>query len=165
MVDAEAATLMEFLDAQRASVLAIVDDLPTTALNSAVLPSGWTPLGIIEHLGHAERHWFQEIVIGSAADLPWAEDEVWDVDAPFTTGRDRRDVIAFYRDQCRRSNEILAATPLSEAVKHRHEDDPEFEFHDVRRVALHLIEETARHAGHLDVARELIDGVVGRGPR
>ena len=74
-------------------------------------------------------------------------------------------MIAFYRAQCRRSNEILASTPLSATVKVRHEGDVDFEIHDVRRVALHMIEETARHAGHLDVARELIDGVVGRGPR
>jgi uncharacterized protein DUF664 len=168
--DAEAATLIEFLDAQRASVHAIIEDLPMTALNAAVLPSGWTPLGLIEHLGHAERHWFQDVVTGSADDLPWTDqpdagDEVADVDAAFTTARDPQTVLAFYREQCRRSNEILAATPLSATVKHRHGDDLDFEFRDARRVALHLIEETARHAGHLDAARELIDGVVGRGPR
>jgi Protein of unknown function (DUF664) len=160
---AETSTLIEFLDAQRASVLDIISDLPGAALNSSVLPSGWTPIGLVEHLGHAERHWFQEIVTGSAGDLPWTDDS--DVDAPFASGHDARDVIAFYRAQCRRSNEVLASTPLSTAVKVRHDDDVDFEIRDVRRVALHVLEETARHAGHLDAARELIDGVVGRGPR
>ncbi|MEU4229739.1 DUF664 domain-containing protein [Nonomuraea sp. NPDC026600] len=36
------------------------------ALSTAILPSGWTVLGLVEHLGYAERHWFQEIVTGSA---------------------------------------------------------------------------------------------------
>lgn len=167
MMDDEAAALIEFLDAQRASVLDIIDGLPITALNSAVLPSGWTPMGLIEHLGHAERHWFQDVVTGAADDLPWADDPdaIDDADGPFRTARDPKHVIAFYREQCRRSNEILAATPLSATVQQRHADDVDFEVRDVRRVALHLIEETARHAGHLDAARELIDGVVGRGPR
>ncbi|MEU1491688.1 DUF664 domain-containing protein [Streptomyces sp. NPDC005776] len=55
----EKKALSAFLAAQRASVLAIVDGLDTQALTTPVLPSGWTPLGLIEHLGHAERHWFQ----------------------------------------------------------------------------------------------------------
>jgi hypothetical protein len=159
----ETAALIEFLDAQRASALAIIADLPVAALAASVLPSGWTPIGLIEHLGHAERHWFQEVVTGSAEDLPWADD--WDADGPFVTGHDPLEVIAFYRAQCRRSNEILASTSPSATVRVRHGGDLDFEIHDVRRVALHMIEETARHAGHLDAARELIDGVVGRGPR
>jgi Protein of unknown function (DUF664) len=63
--------LLMFLEAQRASVLAIVDGLDDEALTTAVLPSGWTPLGLIEHLGYAERHWFQEIVTGSAEPVSW----------------------------------------------------------------------------------------------
>ncbi|MEU9091580.1 DUF664 domain-containing protein [Streptomyces sp. NPDC048428] len=69
----EKKTLLAFLAAQRASVLAIVDGLDTQALTTAVLPSGWTPLGLIEHLGYAERHWFQEIVTGAAEPLPWPD--------------------------------------------------------------------------------------------
>ncbi|MEU9357681.1 DUF664 domain-containing protein [Streptomyces sp. NPDC048301] len=65
----EKKTLSAFLAAQRASVLAIVDGLDTQALTSSVLPSGWTPLGLVEHLGHAERHWFQEVVTGAAEPL------------------------------------------------------------------------------------------------
>lgn len=72
--DTEKKTLSVFLAAQRASVLAIVDGLDTQALNTSVLPSGWTPLGLVEHLGHAERHWFQEIVTGAAEPLPWPDD-------------------------------------------------------------------------------------------
>jgi Protein of unknown function (DUF664) len=59
--------LLTFLDAQRASVLAIVDGLDDDALRAPVVPSGWTPLGLIEHLGFAERYWFQQV----ATDRRW----------------------------------------------------------------------------------------------
>ena len=59
--DAEAAVLIEFLDAQRACVVAVLDGLDETALQTPVLPSGWTPLGLVEHLGDAERHWFGDV--------------------------------------------------------------------------------------------------------
>jgi hypothetical protein len=68
---AEAAALLAFLDAQRECVLAIVGGLDEDLLMTPALPSGWTPLGLIEHLGHAERHWFQEVALRSAAPLPW----------------------------------------------------------------------------------------------
>ncbi len=57
-VPAEAAALQWFLDAQRRSVLDIVDGLSDEQLTTSVMTSGWTPVGLIEHLGHAERHWF-----------------------------------------------------------------------------------------------------------
>lgn len=100
--------------AQRASVLAIVDGLSAAQLTAAVLPPGWTPLGLIEHLGYAERHWFQRVATGSAAPLPWPEDpddeEDEDKDAPFTTRRPAETVFAFYRDQIERSNAVLTST-------------------------------------------------------
>ncbi|WP_037711075.1 MULTISPECIES: DUF664 domain-containing protein [unclassified Streptomyces] len=78
----EKKTLSAFLAAQRASVPAIVDGLDTQALTTSVLPSGWTPLGLMEHLGRAERYWFQEIVTGAAEPLPWPDEH-----APLTTPR------------------------------------------------------------------------------
>ncbi len=59
---------------------------------------------------------------------------------------------------------MLAKTPLSAPPRGKH-GDPETEPPDVRWVVLHMIEETARHAGHLDIARELMDGRTGLGPR
>ena len=115
--DLESQALLTFLDAQRASALAIVDGLDEDALRASVVPSGWTPLGLIEHLGFAERYWFQQVATGSATELPWPYGEIAD------------------------------------------------EVSDLRWIVLHMIEETARHAGHLDIARELIDGQTGLGPR
>jgi len=159
--DDERTALGWFLRAQRASVLAIVDGLDAATLGAPVaLPSGWTPLGMIEHLGYAERHWFQEILLGAADPLPWADEGT-----PLRTTRPPAVVVDFYRTQCERSDAILAATPLSTVPRGRHPDPLGAEITDLRRIVLHMIEETARHAGHLDAARELLDGRTGLGPR
>ncbi|WP_202918939.1 DinB family protein [Saccharothrix deserti] len=160
MDDSEKNALTMFLDAQRGAVLAILEGLDGEALAKAVLPSGWTPLGMVEHLGYAERHWFQEILTGRADPLPWPDDP-----EPLTTPRPPSEVFAFYQDQCERSNAILASTPLSTPPLGRHPGDLGDEITDLRRIVLHMIEETARHAGHLDAVRELIDGKTGLGPR
>jgi hypothetical protein len=164
----EVQVLQHFLDAQRASVLAIVEGLDDHALTEPILPSGWTPLGLIEHLGDAERHWFGDVVTGTAADYSWPDnvDDPYDPDAPFTTRHSAAAVFTYYRHQCELSNEILASTALTAPLKGRHDQEWDGEdIRDLRWVALHLIEETARHAGHLDAARELLDGTTGLGPR
>jgi len=158
----EALALQHFLDAQRASALAIIDDLTEAQLRTPVLPSGWTALGLIEHLGHAERHWFQQVAGGAAAELPWPDEGRVD---PFVTTRPVAEVIAFYRDQCRRANLVLTTTPLDARPVGRHGGWLDEEVTDLRRIMLHMIEETARHLGHLDAARELLDGRTGLGPR
>jgi uncharacterized damage-inducible protein DinB len=156
-------TLMAFLDAQRARALTIIAGLDAERLATPVLPSGWTPLGMIEHLGHAERHWFQEVALGSAAPLPWPDDPDADEDGPYTTTRPADVVFAFYRDQIERANAVLTSTPLSKPPRGRHNQGEVDQITDLRFIVLHMIEETARHLGHLDVARELLDGRVGLG--
>jgi uncharacterized damage-inducible protein DinB len=160
MDDGEKHALLLFLEAQRASVLAIIDGLDDEALTAPVLPSGWTPLGLVEHLGYAERHWFQEIATGSAEPLPWPDDHT-----PLITPRPPSVVFEFYRAQCERSNAVLASMPLSTPPRGRHPDPIGEEITDLRRIVLHMIEETARHAGHLDIVRELLDGKTGLAPR
>jgi hypothetical protein len=162
MDDVEKADLSLFLHAQRESVLAIIDGLDADALTTSVLPSGWTPLGLVEHLGHAERHWFQEVLTGTADPLPWPDD---DGRAPLTSPRPPEVVVAFYRDQCLRSDAALDATPLGARPRGRHPGLLGEQVTSLRRIVLHMIEETARHAGHLDAARELLDGRTGLGPR
>src|ERR671937_1762011 len=109
--DPEKTVLHEFLAYQRTSVRAILMGLDDGALRAPVLPSGWTPLGMVEHLGHAERHWFQEVLAGSAEPLPWPDDG----HVPLTAPRPPSLVFAFYRDQCRISDANIAATPLTAA--------------------------------------------------
>jgi hypothetical protein len=164
--DVEKRALLAFLDAQRAIVLAVVGDLAEDALRTPVLASGWTPLGMVKHLGFAERHWFQRVATGSVGELPWAEIPGEEEGRkPFTTGLPADVVFGFYRDQCERANAFVAATPLSAPPQGRHPGDPAGEICDLRRIILHMIEETARHAGHLDIARELTGNGTGRGQR
>ena len=165
--DPEAVALVHFLDAQGASVLAIVDGLDDESLRATVLPSGWTPLGLIEHLGDAEQFWFQAVASGTAVEPHWPEegDPKGDAGPSHVHRRSTQSVFAYYRDQCRRANDVLASTPLSSPPLGQHNLELEDEVTNLRWIALHMIEETARHAGHLDAARELLDGVTGRGPR
>lgn len=157
----EKAALCEFLEYQRVSIRAILADLDLASLRTPVLPSGWSPLGLVDHLGHAERHWFQEVFRGSVEPLPWPDENT-----PLRTTRSPSEVFGFYRDQCDISDAIIAAAPLSAAPAGRHPDETlASQTTDLRRIILHVIEETARHAGHLDAVRELIDGRTGLGPR
>lgn len=67
--DSEERALLHYLAHQRASVHSIVEGLDEEAWHTSVVPSGWTPAGLIEHLGDAERHWFQLVVTGSMVEL------------------------------------------------------------------------------------------------
>ena len=164
--DQETEMLLSFLAAQREVVLSIVEGLEAEAWYHAPLPSGWTPAGMVEHLGGAERHWFQGVVAGFDPARPWDEGlPAYDFEAAFVCDRPVAEIIGYYREQCARADAILAVTPLSAAPHGLHGDPRMAEPPDVRWVVLHMIEETARHAGHLDIARELADGRTGLGPR
>jgi uncharacterized damage-inducible protein DinB len=158
--------LREFLRAQRESVLAIVEGLSEEDWHRSVVPTGWTPAGMLEHLAGAEWHWFQGVVAGNQPDLPGDLDEDQEpydfMSVVFTSDASPAEVMAVYRDQCAASEAVLATTPLSATPRGHHgPSQPP----DVRWVVLHMIEETARHAGHLDLARELLDGTVRLGGR
>lgn len=166
-VDDEARALRHFLDYQRSAVLRIVEGLAEEAWHRPIVSSGWTPAGLVEHLGGAERHWFQHVVLGRDDDLPWDEGlPPYDPQMALTCARPSADIVAYYREQCARSNAVLDAVPLTAAPLGRHagttdEEQPP----SVRWVVLHMIEETASHSGHLDIARELADGSTNLGGR
>jgi uncharacterized damage-inducible protein DinB len=151
----ERTAMLHYLTAQRRSVLAIVDGLDDEQMNTSVVASGWTPAGLLRHLGDAERHWFQEVLAGHVCARSHMTDE--SAGAP---------AVCYYREQVEHADRILATRGL---------DDPpagrvtpavmSAEVTTARDVVLHMIEETARHAGHLDIARELLDGRTGLGPR
>ncbi|HVC03891.1 MAG TPA: DinB family protein [Candidatus Acidoferrales bacterium] len=164
--DADDEMLVDFLRGQRETVLAIVNGLDEAAWHRSVVPTGWTPAGLLEHLAGAEWHWFQGVVLGKEPELPGDVDEDLPPYDPltvvFTSDAPSEEVVAFYRDQCAQSDAVLATTPLSAKPLGKHWD---FEPPNVRWVVLHMIEETSRHAGHLDIARELLDGRTRLGPR
>jgi len=155
--------LLECLEYQRSSARSIVAGLAEEAWHTPVVPSGWTVAGMVEHLGNVERHWFLEVVAGSRVDLSWDDGRPpYDPAMSFTCDRPSPAVLGYYREQCDRSDQILAGVALSDAPRGRHGDQ---EIPDVRVVILHVIEETAAHSGHLEIARELLDGKTALGLR
>ena len=155
--------LLDCLQYQRSSVRSIVAGLPEEAWHRPVVPSGWTVAGIVEHLGNAERHWFQEVIAGVHAELAWDEGRPpYDPEMTFTCDRPSEDVLGYYKEQCDRSDEILAGSGLSDVPRGNHGGE---EAPSVSVVVLHMIEETAAHSGHLEIAREFLDGAIGLGLR
>jgi hypothetical protein len=154
----EAELLQEYLDSQRHHVLGILEGLSEEQLRRPVLPSGWNCLGMVKHLALADEHyWFRCIMAGETLYFFPAEPNAeWRVAADESA----EDIFALYRDEIERSNAIIAATPLETAPRQR---DPKWgawadSFSDLRSVMLHVLRETACHAGHLDAVAELIDG-------
>lgn len=150
----EAAALLSSLRAQREHVLGVLEGLSEESLRRPVLPSGWTCLGLVRHLAlDVERFWFRAVVAGEAVDLETG-DGAWQVapDVPAAA------VFDLYRDEAERADAVLAATPLDVAPAWWPDFFGGWGPRPLRKTVLHVITETATHAGHLDAARELIDG-------
>ena len=143
-----------YLDWYRAAVLRKLEGLDAPALQKQLLPSATTMYGVVKHLGYVEKWWFQSILLGREVDYPWTDE---DPDAEFrpVPGETAGDLRAFYERACAESRAASAGLPLDTAAVGQGRDDA------LRRILLHMIEETARHAGHLDILRELTDGAVG----
>jgi uncharacterized protein DUF664 len=155
-VDDEKSALIHFLEYQRASVRSIVEGLSEEGWHTSVVPSGWTPAGFVEHLGGAEFHWFQQVIEGNVEDFSSEEDYVpYDPYAAFVSDLPSEEILRNYIETCDLSDAVLAKWSMSDKPLGRHGDD---EVPSVRWVVLHMIEETATHSGHLEIARELLDG-------
>ena len=168
--DDESRMLLGFLQRQRDAVLETVEGLPEDAWQTPVVPSGWTVAGMLWHLAGAEQHWLQDVVAGGTEAPPSDKEErdeeadEYDPFAAFTCDWPSADIIANYREACRRSDEVLAVTPLSAAPRRldfHHDLEYTAQITSVRWIILHMIEETATHSGHLEIARELLDGKTG----
>jgi uncharacterized damage-inducible protein DinB len=156
--------LLETLEYQRASARAIVDGLSEDLWHQPVVASGWTVAGLVEHLCSVERHWFQGVIAGADIELPWDEGRPpYHPEMSFTCDRPSADILAFYQAMSDRSDEILAGVRLPDASLGKHDD--EAESLTVSAVILHVIEEIAAHTGHLEIARELLDGKTNLGLR
>jgi uncharacterized damage-inducible protein DinB len=155
---AELELLLRQLAAQRRHVLGILDGLSEDQLRRPVLPSGWSCLGLIKHLALSDEHyWFRCVLAGESLDyFPEQPNGDWQV----SPDESAEDVFALYREEIRRADAILADTTPETAPR---QPDPAWaewgmHFPDTRSVVMHVVTETATHAGHLDVVRELIDG-------
>jgi hypothetical protein len=136
-----------------------LDGLTEDQLRQAVLPSGWSCLGLVQHLTiSVERFWFRGIVAGEPPYVSTSDEEAeaaWRVPADLTAAA----VLDAYRREIELADAVIAATPLSTPPAiWPVEIWADWRLPDLRAVMLHVITETACHAGHLDAVRELIDG-------
>jgi hypothetical protein len=126
-----------------------VDGLTAEQLRWRPTPSANSLGTIVRHLGLAERLWFRAVWAGEPMDMEWRATmfdqipEAWTLD----------DLLAFYRDECRAADAALdLAQSFDEASR------ASFRPTTLRWAVVHMIEEIARHLGHMDITRELIDG-------
>jgi uncharacterized damage-inducible protein DinB len=155
--------LTAFLDFQRATVLRKTEGLDAEQLAQRLPTSSLTLAGLLNHLALVEDSWFRERFAGLPEHELWAGVD-WDADPDweFRTALDLApdELRQRYEDACARSREVVAGVgsldQLSVGTSRRTGAR-----WDLRWVLLHLIEETARHAGHADLLREAIDGTTG----
>jgi uncharacterized damage-inducible protein DinB len=163
----EVATLLGFLDYQRATLEWKCRGLSDEQLRVALLPSPMTLGGLLKHLACVEDSWFTETVAGEPLPEPWASvdfqaDPEWDWrSAASDSGEYLR---ALWTERVNRSRAVVQAqlsrgeqAALSEAHAAWGREDPV----SLRWVLAHMIEEYARHNGHADLIRESIDGLTG----
>ncbi|SKC76654.1 DinB family protein [Krasilnikoviella flava] len=145
--------LTQWLDWQRATVRPKCEGLDEAAAQRPLVPSSpaTTVVGIVAHLTHVEHHWMVRSFLGQAGPSPAGTD--WVVpDAPLT------ELLDAYDAQCATSRRIAAAHDLDTLERL---SPPGLPLVSLRWILGHLLQETARHLGHLDLLRELTDGERG----
>ncbi|MGD0391930.1 MAG: DinB family protein [Acidimicrobiales bacterium] len=154
----ERETLEGFLDWYRAVVERKVDGLALDDAERVMTPTGLSALGILKHLGWVERGWFRETFAGEDVE---AIDVDGDNSAEFAIGGADtvESVITFYRTEVEAARRVSRAAPSLDALSAR--ETTYRERVSLRWIMVHMLEETARHAGHLDLMCEQIDGRVG----
>ncbi|WP_315096697.1 DinB family protein [uncultured Cellulomonas sp.] len=158
-------TLLDYLRTQRAGLLSKLDGLDEYDARRPMTPTGTNLLGLVKHVASVELGYLGE-VFGRPADrdLPWfADDAEVNADMWATPDETREQVVALHHYSAEHSDATVQALPLDApgdvpwwGEEHRHVT--------LHQILVHVCVETARHAGHADIVRELIDGVVGRRP-
>jgi uncharacterized damage-inducible protein DinB len=155
-------SLSQYLDYQRETILLKTEGLTKEQLGQKIPTSGLTLAGILYHLALVEEDWFEVKFLGHEDREDWAGvDWKADPDYEFRTALEKEPdwLRRRYRDACDRARQVAAgAGSLDDVSVSTRVGGKPF---TLRWVTLHLIEETARHAGHADLLREAIDGVAG----
>ena len=145
----EKETLLSLLRYQRESLVRKVSGVDEAAARAAAVASGTTLAWLVKHLTAAEVLWMQVRFAG--LDVPVPADAVEPGDTIAT-------IVSRYRDGWAATDDVALAASLDEPCRRPGEHPPV----NLRWVLAHLLEESARHAGHADILRELIDGSTGR---
>ena len=147
-----------YLDYFRSALLDKLDGLSDTELRQSRLPSGWTPIELLKHLTYVELRWLEWGFEGRNVVEPWGDnrDDRWYV-AP---GETLDELLTALHAQAARSRAVVEAHALSEVGQPGDRwdgDDPA----TLERILFHLLQEYARHVGHLDIVSELAGGQTG----
>jgi hypothetical protein len=151
--------MLGYLDFFEDVTLRKIDGLTESQLRISAVPSGWTPLGLIKHLACTERFWVRHIFLGEHVDFSWPGDPAaeWRIDPSDTTAG----ITAFYRGERAHTRHALAGLPAGTPGKRPFHPDNTGPPPTLVWILSHLLQQAARHAGHLDIVRELTDGSVG----
>jgi uncharacterized damage-inducible protein DinB len=151
----ESDTLNAYLDFHRATLLWKVDGLSDEELRRPMVPSGTSLMGLVKHLADVEQSWFVEVFAGREPRYPlWREEDpgaTWRIEPHEST----QQIMDLYRAVCEDSRKAIAGASLDDVAKKARDGET------LRWITLHMIEETARHNGHADILREMIDGQTG----
>jgi uncharacterized damage-inducible protein DinB len=152
-----AALFARYLDYYRETVLRKALSLSEELQRTSRLPSGWTPLEMLSHLAHMERRWMVWGFLGDDVVDPWGDrsGDRWHVPDDVSTS----EVVAMLRAVGERTTALLADHSLDAVAPPgpRFEQEPP----TLSWICFHVLQEYARHAGHLDIAVELAGGDVG----
>ena len=154
----ERGTLVAMLDYARATAVAKCEGISDEDARTAPLPGSplMTVAGVLNHVRWVEYGWVQVGFLGEEDHAPWVDGE----DREFEVALDvpLAQLVAEYEAQSERYDALVAGLDLDQRSLNPMDtgDHP-----TLRWVLLHLLEETSRHNGHLDVLRELADGVTG----
>jgi uncharacterized damage-inducible protein DinB len=154
---AEREMLEAWLEFQRTTLLLKCEGLDPDALRQRPVPTSKLSLhGLVRHMAEVERVWFTRTLL-ELPDAPWIwyDASVEDSELAPLDGADWADDLAAWRQECEASRRAAAA--------HRLDDCGERDAQpcSLRWIYVHMIEEYARHNGHADLIRELLDGSVG----
>jgi hypothetical protein len=148
--------LRGWLDHLRGSARTKIEGLTPDQLRWRPSPTANSAGGIVMHLGYAERWWLRVIFDDEQMDLAWTADRNASTFV-VPDGWGAEDVLAFHRAETEATDAVLdRADSLDEPSRSALRPT------NLRWIMTHLVEEVARHAGHLDITRELIDGSTGR---
>ena len=155
-VAGEREALAAGLDYHRATLVTKLDGLDDEQLRRRMTPTGLSLLGLVKHLWGVEHWWFAIQFARADEPVMWVTDDDMDADFRIEPDETADGIVAGYLAACERSRQIAAAASLDDTVPNRRRGRV-----DLRWVLLHVLEETARHNGHMDIMREMIDGVTG----
>jgi uncharacterized damage-inducible protein DinB len=149
---------LRYLDFFRATVVQKLRGLDETQLRTTSVPSGWTPLELLKHLVAMEQRWLVWGFAGQDVGDAWFDrrDHRWFVGEDETVA----DLVARLDSGGRRTRQLVQSHALSDVG----EPGPRWDGKDpatLERVLFHVLQEYARHVGHLDIVRELTDGSTG----